>query len=106
MTRDTTEVVTSDCINIIDDKTIQAYTESPDTLYTYKLIGDRYKLTSTTTGTPDTSTNCYTTVEISQLPSPYDFIDPFLQVMAIGVAIGILLVAGRIIIYPFYRSKP
>lgn len=105
MLRNTTEVIDSSCINILDDKTIQATTTSPNTIYTYKLIGDRYKLTETKDGTAITDYTCYTTAQISELPSPYDFIDPFLQVMAIGVAIGILLVAGRIILYPFYRSK-
>jgi hypothetical protein len=106
MKRDVTQLPSDgECIAIIDDKTLQVYTPT-NTLETYKLISDKYFLISTDTvsETPP-RTQCYTIEQIDDLPSQFEFVEPFLHNMAIISALFIFWVAYRLILFPFFRKK-
>lgn len=104
MQRDVSEIPTIDvnCIRIIDDKTLQVYTDTTTT--NFKLISDKYMATETmAANTPPTDTVCYTVAQIETLPSAFDFMTPPFWFMAIASAALLFYAAYRLIIYPFWR---
>jgi len=103
MKRDTSNVVNSTCINIIDDDTLHAFVSG--TKYTYELISNKYYLSESRNGHAPSGYTCYTTAQIQTLPSNFDYVDPFLNTMAIATVIAIFYVSFRVILYPFYRRK-
>lgn len=103
MKRDTTDLPSSDCNVIIDDKTVQVYVNNER--QTFKLVSDKYYKTETEANqTPPSYVQCYTTMEMSQQPSQWDFITPIYHTLAIASAILIFYGAYRLILYPFFRK--
>lgn len=104
MYRDVSNLNVGSCATIVDDKTIITF---PDNyVNTYKLVSDKYYLSAQTyTGVTSypAGTVCYTEQQINQLPSQWDFITPVFHFMAIISFMVILMIAYRLIIYPFFR---
>lgn len=111
MLRDTTEIALvggDGCNVILDDQTVLLFNVPSGTEKTYKLINDKYTLVSTTEYTEPDDRQQYTCVEdttIQNLPSRYDFMAPYLNVMAIAVALILFFLAFRLIVYPFFRKR-
>lgn len=105
MYRDVTEIPdTLNCVKIIDDKSLIVYTNDSTTIY--KLISNKYYATETfDPNTPKTEDVCYTSAEIQNLPSTYDFIVPIYHIIAIISAIALFYFAYKLILYPFFRKK-
>lgn len=108
MYRDISLLSPGGCIELVDDRTLRVFNETPTSVATtYKLIGDKYIPTHSVPFTPpvDSSVMCYTTESIETLPSQYDFLHPFLETMAILSFIGIVYAAYRLVLYPFFRRR-
>lgn len=106
MYRDLSLLPTGGCIQIVDDKTLDVFIETPTPSHlTYKLINDKYLPVTDREYTPpvDSSVMCYTRESLETLPSPYDFMTPYLHTLAIVSFILIVYGAYRLIIYPFFR---
>ena len=76
-------------------------------LGTWKLISNKYKLIYQTTiaaPLPDTCIN-QETIQITKIPSTYDFVVPFYEIAAIICALAIFGFAYKLIIYPWYRKR-
>ena len=104
--RDISNIVLGDCNTITDDSTIHVFTNSSTTDDTYKLIGNKYYQSASDAFVaipPDLK--CYTSTEMSQLPSNYDWVDPFYHILAGASIVLIVFLAFRLIIYPFYRKR-
>jgi len=104
------EPLTFDAWCYQDDQTILVYKDDGTSsgighLTTYKLIADKYIRIGDNTSEPSAPipTNCVnqTVGSIDTIPSRYDFMSPIYQEMAIVSAILIIVIAFRIIIYPF-----
>lgn len=106
MKRDVTNLnPDGECIAIIDEKTLNLYTTN-DTMETYKLVTDTYVKTSTdTVSETPARLQCYTTQQISELPSQFDALTPIYETIAIATFLFILWVAYRLLLYPFFRKK-
>lgn len=105
MYRDITEIPeTTNCIKIVDDKALIVYIN--DNTSIYKLISNKYYRTEQyEPNTPSNETVCYTTQDISTLPSPFDFVTPIYHVTAI-VSVGFLFYfAYRLILHPWWRKR-
>lgn len=104
MERDITNITAQPCNVLVDNQTIETY--SGTSVYTYKLVSDRYYLFETRdySGFP-TTLNCLSTSEISHLPSNYDFMTPVFNLMAIISILFIVWAGYRLIIYPFFRKR-
>lgn len=108
MYRDITQLPSGGCIELVDDKTLRVFTESPsESVTTFKLINDKYMPTNSFPFTPpvDSSVMCYTKQSLETLPSPYDFMTPFLHTTAIISFLVIVYVAYRLVLYPFFRRR-
>lgn len=105
MYRDVTELpITANCVKIIDDKTLAVYTN--EDVGVYKLLSNKYYKTDTyDPNTPPTEAVCYTTEDVSTIPSPFDFITPIYHVTAILSVWFIFYLAYRLIIHPWWRKK-
>lgn len=95
--------VTGSCWVLVDDKTILNYVNG--TKETYVLYSDTWMERQTETSALPGEVKCYSLDEIKELPSTYDFLDPFLQSMAILTALVIFYFAYRLILHPFFRIK-
>lgn len=102
MYRDVSLITNTDCAIILDDQTILSY--SGTTLNTYKLISDKYYLSSSvTTSSYSGGSYCYTINQLNTLPSRYDFITPIYHISAIISVVFIFWAAYRLIVYPWFR---
>jgi hypothetical protein len=107
MFRDVSSVVTTTCTYIRDDKTLVDFDTSSDTQTTYTLISNKYLETNISivpNGLPSGST-CYTTTELEQLPSTFDFIQPIYEIIAIVSVVTLFLFAYRLILHPFWSKS-
>lgn len=105
MYRDVTELPeTTNCIKIIDDKSLIVYTNDDTSIY--KLLSNKYYQTETfEPNTPKTEDVCYTVAEVQTIPSPFDFITPVYYLMAMASFIFIIFVAYKLILHPWWRKK-
>lgn len=105
MKRDTSDLPeTTNCIDIIDDKSLVVYTD--DSTSIFKLVGNKYYETdSSVTNTPDSTTTCYTTTEIADISSNFDFIVPIYHTIAIASVLILFYLAYKLILYPFFRKR-
>lgn len=105
MKRDTTAIIQADCTTIVDDKTIQVIDGTR--IQTYKLVSNKYENTLNQPYTPVSgeSRTCYTSEQINDIQSPYDFITPIYHTIAIISALTLFYFAYRLIIYPWFRTK-
>lgn len=105
MYRDITALpVQTNCIKIIDDKSLVVYTNTDTSIY--KLISNKYYKTETfEPNTPKTADVCYTTTQVSTLPSPFDFVTPIYHLSAIASFSFIVFLAYRLIVHPWWRKR-
>lgn len=105
MYRDITEIPEqTNCIKIIDDKSLIVYTNSDTSIY--KLLSNKYyKTESYEPNTPKTEDVCYTVQEVSTIPSPFDFATPIYHLSAIASFGFIIFLAYRLILHPWWRKK-
>jgi len=103
MYRDITNIAIADCITIVDSNTLFTYSSSYNETYT--LIGNKYYVTNSVTGTQTPSNViCYTQEQISKLPSDYDFITPIYYGLGALSSLLLIYTAYRLILYPFFRK--
>jgi len=104
MYRDTSIITSTDCAIITDDQTILSYNGT--TLNTYKLLSNKYYLSSSASTTAYSGGSyCYSVSQLNTLPSRYDFITPVYHLMAIISVIFIFWAGYRLIIYPWFRRS-
>lgn len=102
--RDTSQVDTAGCNTLPDNQTIITYNNGQTT--TYKLISNKYvEFQRIPTTTSYSGYNCLTSTDVNTLPSPYDFITPFYYLAIAAVIITMIMIAYRLILHPFFRSK-
>lgn len=104
MYRDVSAISEGDCIQVFDDQTIKVWDGS--NLLTYKLISDKYQLVTTddiSGGGVPTNVTCVEIVDISQIPSRFDFMTPVFHLMAIISVLFIVWAAYRLVLRPWYR---
>lgn len=95
-----------------DDQTIWIYKDDGTmsgigNVSTYKLVNDKYIHISTTDPAAPIPVNCINQTEASihEIPSRYEFMSPIYGQMAIMSAVLIIVIAFRILIYPFFRKR-
>lgn len=103
MYRNINNITSQTCNVIVDDQSIATYSGTQVNIY--KLVTNDYYLFETRdySGLP-TNLHCYSTEDISKLPSKYDFIDPIYHYLSIIAVLIVFYLAYRLIIYPFFRS--
>lgn len=90
------------CYVIADDKTLVAYKNGSQ--LTYVLASSTYYLKQSITASVPSETSCTTYEDVSNLPSPFDFMTPFLHTLAIVSGLAIFWFAYKLILYPFFRK--
>lgn len=104
MQRDVSAITATNCIAVVDDKTIISFTDL--NTQTYKLLSNKYILIENNeVSTPADNLVCYTTSQIQNIPSPYDFMTPVYESTAILSAVLIFYFAYKLILYPFFRTR-
>jgi len=98
----------NDCAVITDDKHIFTYSDGSG-VNEYTLISNNYVHTRLIDSAPSfsevpTGSICLSTEQVQQLPSPYDFMMPVFHILAMFSILLIIMVAYRLIIYPFFRK--
>lgn len=101
---DSSNLTTSNCWVINSQNQITSYQSNTRTRY--YLFGNKWFRSdeSSSYGVPS-GYDCYTTQEIKDLPSPYDYLDPIYQFFIVFSVIAITYFAYKLIIYPFWRRN-
>lgn len=101
---DSSNLINANCWIINNQNQISSYQSNSRTRY--YLFGNKwFKSDQSTYSSIPNDYQCYTTEQIKDLPSPYDYIEPIYQIIAIVSVITIIFLAYKLIIYPFFRSK-
>lgn len=104
MFRDVTNVQSdTDCVIILNDKTLQSFSTTDTTQY--ELVSNQYFASKIMPTSIPGDYQCYTIAQIQTLPSTYDFITPVYHLMAIISITTIVFLAYKLILYPFFRTK-
>lgn len=103
---DVSKIVPHTCTYILDSETIQVYDSGASQVTKYKIIGNTfYPVETFQQSVSPSGVACYSTTDIQQLPSKYDFIMPIFTVTSMIFFVLLVFFAYRLILHPFFRSK-